>query len=131
MSGVIEQFDQFIAWPSESGRIDLTVTGSYSLGSGESYRGDFFPVMAIFVMHQASNISVGATISFGTNSPNFDNILPPTVINPLINVANLFVHCRRVNRTAEIFMRVSQAATGVGINFQVRPLLFGLGWTPN
>lgn len=131
MSGVIEQFQQFVAWPSESGRIDLTTTGNYSLGSGESYRGDFFPFMAVFVMHAAANISVGATVSFGTNSPNFDNILPATVINPLTSVASQFVHCRRVNRTAEIFMRVSQAATGAGINFQVRPLLVGLGWTPS
>lgn len=114
--------------------VDGTQTGSTSMGVfGTSMFAVGFMIETIggYVQNQGGVVAVYPTISIGTNSPNYDNILPSTLLSLLGLTLNLPKRNFLVDSEDEIFVRVASAATGVSPVFDFRVFVSGSTAHPN
>src|ERR1700760_17000 len=71
--------------------ISLLATGSTLIGTTENGTETFYPLLAVSEV-MSSNISVltvPAIISIGTNSPNYNNIVPATTLTGLYTLNSI------------------------------------------
>lgn len=97
--------------------VNLASTGSSSIFT-PPFSGVTFMASAIIVRcTEATDISQAASISIGTNSSNYDNILPITSLTGLTSSGN-FIRIPidgigfAVPKDTQIFVKVTTAATG-------------------
>lgn len=132
MSGVIEGLAIKTAHCSEDEPIDLTITGTYHMGKGADYSGDFWPFQFIAAIENSAGvITTGAAFSIGTNHPACNNIVAAGVINPGVAIPTLPILCQRIDDEADVYFKVTAGATGISPVLTARPLLQGYGWSPS
>lgn len=89
----------------------------------------FHPFEVFCKVINAANISVGATINVGTNSPNFDNIISGQVIAGPARTFQLTALANPLTQLpidADINVRVVNAATGAGAVLTFRVAIIGV-----
>lgn len=81
---------------------------------------DLYPAMAGLNIVEQSGVLVGATVSIGTNAPNYNNMMSARLIGGL-NVPDVPIPAEpQPTSEGEVFARVSAAATGLGPTLNVR-----------
>lgn len=58
-------------------------TGSFTIDTTENGTESFHPLLIVFVLNTASAVSVVPTISVGTNSSTYNNIMPAALLTGL------------------------------------------------
>src|SRR5574337_1220788 len=97
--------------------LNLKNTGATTLYTPPNGGGAFFVVRDVFIFCRAAvSITVPASISIGTNSSNFDNILPITPLTGLLSAGLIIRLTPTLSVTASknipIKINVTSAATG-------------------
>lgn len=108
----------------ESPSIDSKSTGASSMGLAKK---TLRPLFVQFEVVAGDSISVGCSVSVGTNSTDYDNILPITALTTLLATGTiitipLLAVVGVVAAGAEIFAKVTSAATGTTQTIKARLL---------
>lgn len=108
-----------------SGTIDAKTTGSTKIGTTENGAARFIPKTIVIELTGASAIIGAATLSVGTNSSSYNNILAATAltgVSTLNNIVMLHLPTTVISSIApntDIFVNVSVGATATTANIRV------------
>lgn len=97
--------------------INAKNVGNTKLGTTLNGVSVFVVLDALTVVNNASGATVGPTVSIGTNSPNFDNIVPATTLTGLTPGALKLLPLAQASvipAGTDVFLRVSNGATATG-----------------
>lgn len=123
-------YTRLLVYTSESNVNGVAVGNTLLTRTRVSEGGQQFNLFLAFCkIINAANISVGATFSVGTNSPNFNNIIPAqTMVGPIrtFQIATIANPQLAVAEDTDINIRVSVAATGGGAVLTFRIALVGI-----
>lgn len=98
-----------------SEEVNCMSTGNTLLGqyTNEEHDVEMYPLLAGLSIIEQNGLTTPATVSIGTNSPNYDNILPAT----LVGLLNIPMTPQLANAApvedVDVYARVSIAAGGI------------------
>lgn len=104
--------------------INGTAVADTTIATTAAGLGRFYPFGVRFVLTSVNTLTVSPTVSVGTNSPNFNNIIPATTLTTLVTANDylpilLVAVAPSVAASTAIKCRVSVGATAVTYTFAV------------
>lgn len=110
------------------GSITGTSSGSTVIGTTENGTERFYPIFALMELTNMSGLISVATISLGTNSSTYDNIIPATVLTNL-NAVNKFLKLDITSATASVAantaIRINISGVAVATTYTLKVTIIG------